>query len=233
MSNEARVIITIDGPAGTGKSTVAHRLAAALGLEFLDTGAMYRAAALAALESSLDGDDGAAIADVLRGAPMRFDWSVDPPALHMGDRDVSERLRDADVSRIVSRVAAQPAVRSVLVEQQRRIAAEHPRLVTEGRDQGSVVFPDAPLRLYLDADVAIRAQRRIDQLRAAGRTVDEGVIIEEIRNRDHIDSTRADGPLIRPKGAVSVDTSNRTLEEVVDLLESIARERLPAAGFVP
>jgi cytidylate kinase len=232
MALVERVIITIDGPAGTGKSTVAHQLARRLGLEFLDTGAMYRAAALVAIEQDIAPDDGEALAAALRRVSMAFDWRREPPPLCLGQRDVSERLRDADVAAIVSVVAAQRAVRRVLVQQQRQIAADHPRLVTEGRDQGSVVFPDAPLRFYLDAAVTVRAQRRIDQLPELGKPVDEVAIHEELRTRDHIDSTRADGPLVRPAGAVYVDTEQHTLEEVVSMLESIARERLPAAEVV-
>jgi cytidylate kinase len=225
------VVITIDGPAGTGKSTVAHLLARRLGLEFLDTGAMYRAAALIAIEQALDPEDGPAVAEAVRAAHMHFDWQSDPPRLMLDHREVSRRIRDMDVSEIVSIVAAQPELREVLVEHQRRIARRHPRLVSEGRDQGSVVFRDAPLRFYLDADVQVRASRRIAQLVAAGRPVDEGRIVHDIRERDRIDSTRSDGPLIRPEGAVTIDTGDRSVEQVVSLMEAIARERLGDAGF--
>lgn len=226
-------IVTIDGPAGTGKSTVAHHLAARLGLEFLDTGAMYRAAALLAIESGIAPEDGPALATVIERTGMRFDWTLDPPALLLGGRDVSDRIRDADVAAVVSQVAAQPAVRRVLVGWQRRIGAEHPRLVTEGRDQGSVVFPEAPLRLYLDADEDVRAARRARQLEAKGRAVDEEAIRREIRRRDSIDSSRRDAPLTCPEGAIVLDTTALTLDEVVDRLEEIARESLPEAPFAP
>ena len=225
------VIITIDGPAGTGKSTVAHRLAATLGFEFLDTGAMYRAAALVAIDRDIAPGDGPALAEALGSVRFRFDWAADPPRTMLDDRDVSARIRDRDVSEIVSMVAAQPEVREVLVRRQRAIAEEHPRLVTEGRDQGSVVFPDAPLRIYLDADVKERARRRQAQLASAGRSVDPSAVMSGIRERDRIDSTRPDGPLIRPEGAVVVDTTRRSEDQVVECLVSIAREQLPEAGF--
>jgi cytidylate kinase len=228
-----QIIITIDGPAGTGKSAVAHRLARRLGLDYLDTGAMYRAAALLALEQGIDPADGVALAEALRRVGVRFDFTSEPPRLLVDRRDVSARIRDMDVSAVVSIVAAQKPVRAVLVEQQRRIADEHPRLVTEGRDQGSVVFPDAPLRFYLDADPAERARRRIAQLAEQGRAVDEDAVVRDIRERDELDRTRADAPLIRPEGAIVVDTTDLSLEDVVRTLEDHARrclglgERLP------
>ena len=225
------VIITIDGPAGTGKSTVAHLLAGRLGVDFLDTGAMYRAAALVALEGRIDPGDGPALAAAVAELDLHFDWRRDPPRIMVGDRDISRRIRDLDVAEVVSIVAAQAELRSVLVEQQRRIAADHPRLVTEGRDQGSVVFPDAGARFYLDADIEVRANRRARQLIAAGMDVDHEQIAQGIIERDRIDSSRSDGPLIRPQGAIAVDTSELTAEQVVDELERLSRELFPDARF--
>lgn len=219
----AGVIITIDGPAGTGKSTVAHRLAERLGLDFLDTGAMYRAAALVAVEQGIDPADGAALAEALSASDLHFDWKTDPPRIMLGARDVSSRIRDLDVSEIVSIVAGRGEVREVLVAQQRRIGAAHPRLVSEGRDQGSVVFPDAAVRFYLDADVEVRAKRRVAQLVEAGKDADHDRVVRDIVERDRLDSSRADGPLIRPEGAVAVDTTERSIEQVVDELERLSR----------
>ena len=220
------LVITIDGPAGTGKSSVANRLAQRLGLEFLDTGAMYRAAALLALELGLSPDGGHELAAAIGREPPRFDWKSSPPRLLLGNRDVSERIRDADVTGIVSRVAACPEVRRQMVAWQRAAAMQHPRLVTEGRDQGSVVFPDAPLRIYLDADPQVRARRRAEQLRAAGRAADEADILRGILERDRIDSGRSEGPLRVPEGAERVDTSTLDLLGVVERLETLARARL-------
>ncbi len=224
------VIITIDGPAGTGKSTVARLLARRLGLAFLDTGAMYRAAALLAIEEGMAPDDGPALAKAVGRIDLHFDFADDPPRVMLGDRDVSLRIRDLDVGEIVSVVAAQGPLRRVLVGMQRAIARAHPRLVSEGRDQGSVVFPDAAVRFYLDADVAERARRRAEQLEAAGIKVDHDRVIREISQRDELDSGRTDGPLLRPPGAIEIDSSRRTAEEVVEELARIARERLGRAG---
>lgn len=225
------VIITIDGPAGTGKSSVAHRLASRLGLDFLDTGAMYRAAALIALETGIDPDQGEALAAAISDMGVRFDWQSDPPRLMLDDRDVSARIRDLDVSGIVSIVAAQSPVRNVLVERQRDIAEAHPRLVTEGRDQGSVVFPDAAVRFFLDASIEVRAQRRIKQLASAGQSIDEHEIRSDIEARDRLDTSRDDAPLIKPEGAIVIDSSNKSLPEVVEEMERIVRDRLPDAEF--
>jgi CMP/dCMP kinase len=225
------VIITIDGPAGTGKSTVAHLLAKRLGLEFLDTGAMYRAAALIALEHSIVPSEGFDLAEAVYQSDLHFDWRTDPPQLMLGQREIGRRIRDLDVSAIVSIVAAQRPVRRMLVQQQQRVAQQHPRLVTEGRDQGSVVFPDAALRFYLHADVKIRADRRVAQLAASGKSVDEARIVQDIQDRDRLDQTRPDGPLVRPIGAIDIDTGDRSAQEVVDIMESIAREKLPDAQF--
>jgi cytidylate kinase len=230
-SSQRHVIITIDGPAGTGKSTVAHLLAKRLGLEFLDTGAMYRAAALIALERSIDPCDGPELAAAVHDAELHFDWKSDPPRLLIGHRDASRRLRDLDVSSIVSLVAAQGELRRVLVQQQRKIAQRHPRLVSEGRDQGSVVFPDASLRFYLDADVRVRADRRVAQMVAAGKAVDHERIVHDIRERDRLDASRPEGPLIRPHGAIVIDTGDLNAQQVVDTLETLVREALPDAGF--
>ncbi|MFG0330430.1 MAG: (d)CMP kinase [Phycisphaerales bacterium] len=223
------VTITIDGPAGTGKSTIARLLAQRLGLEFLDTGAMYRAAALLALENGVDLTDGPAIARLIDDSHMRFDWTADPPDLCVEFpecRSLMTRIRDADVSAAVSAVSAAPEVREAMVARQRKIRNAHPRLVSEGRDQGSVVFPDANVKFYLDASPRIRAQRRVDQLRELGRPVDLEVIERDIIRRDAADRTRAVGPLVIPDEAIVVDTSSLSIDEVIDTLASTVHERL-------
>lgn len=229
MSATGSFIVTIDGPAGTGKSTVAHRLAKRLGLEFLDTGAMYRAAALEALDRSIDLTDGEAIAQLVREIELRFDWKSDPPELLVDGKPVGERIRTPQVTKAVSYVASNPMVRAAMVVSQRKIASLHRRLVTEGRDQGSVVFADADVRIYLDARPEIRAGRRVEQLRAKGIVTTESEVLAQIIERDRMDSSRRDGPLICPRGADVVDTSDIHIDEVIDRLEEIVRRRAGAA----
>lgn len=222
-------IVTIDGPAGTGKSTVAHRLAKRLGLEFLDTGAMYRAAALEAMRRGIDVADGERVASLVRSIEIRFDWTTDPPALLVDGEPVGEAIRTPAVTRAVSLVASNTAVRHAMVEAQRTIASLHPRLVTEGRDQGSVVFPDADVRIYLDARPEIRARRRVEQLRTKGIETTEGEVLAGIIERDRMDSSRRDGPLVCPTGADIVDTSSIDVDDVIDRLEEIVRLRASGA----
>lgn len=219
------IIITIDGPAGTGKSTVARSLAKRLGLDFLDTGAMYRAAAAILIDRNIDEDEVGELVSAVIGADLHFDWSQDPPTILAWDTPIDHRIRSDDVTRKVSFVATLPELRSHMVRKQRIIFAQHPRLVTEGRDQGSVAFPDAPVKFYLDADPKVRAERRIEQL-----GLDDSVSVEEmcerILERDRIDSTRNDGPLVCPDDAVVIDTSALSIEEVIDEMERVVRDRL-------
>jgi cytidylate kinase len=221
------LIITLDGPAGSGKSTVARRLAQRLGLEFLDTGAMYRGITAEVLDERLDPiAQRDAVVDLAHHMLVRFDWNTDPPRLHVNGRDLTHRLRDPDVTSRVSDIAAMPEIRRLMVHAQQSIGREHPRLVTEGRDQGSVVFPGAQVKFYVDAAAKVRAHRRAAQLREMGRDANESEILEQIIARDHRDAHRADGPLIKPTDAVMVDTSSMTLDEVLDHLEREVRARV-------
>lgn len=235
-----KLIITIDGPAGTGKSSVARALARRLGMDFLDTGAMYRAAALIAIEAGIPLDDPARIVIAVRSQDMRFDFSIDPPELLCSGRSVMERIRTQEVTGIVSPIAAIAALRQDLVARQRQIAHEHPRLVTEGRDQGTVVFPDADVKLYLDASAEVRALRRAEQaglvrpIGTAGavstpdaRAVDQ--LRREIIARDASDSSRTDGPLMCPCDAKRIDTSHMSFDQVVEALEAHVRAHVDAA----
>lgn len=224
------LIVTLDGPAGSGKSTVARLLASRLGVEFLDTGAMYRGLTAACRDAGIDPAAAPdAAADLARQVNLTFDWRTDPPRLHVDDRDITDRLRDADVTGRVSQLAAIPAVRDVMVALQQQIGRDHPRLVTEGRDQGSVVFPEAQRKFYLDAAPPVRAARRAAQLREAGKETDEKQILDQILQRDHRDAHRDVAPLICPDDALRVDTSDMSLDEVVDYLERQVRETCPAA----
>lgn len=219
-------IITIDGPAGTGKSSVSRELARRIGLDFLDTGAMYRAAAAIIIDHAIDPGDHDAIVAKVAQADLHFDWGADPPTILAWDAPIDHRIRDADVTAIVSPIAAIGKLREHLVRKQRIIAHQHPRLVSEGRDQGSVVFPGACVKFYLDADPVVRAGRRADQLRAEGRDADEAALLADILERDRSDSTRKDGPLVCPEDAVVIDTSHLTREQVVERLEDEVRVRI-------
>ena len=220
MSLSHRFVVTIDGAAGTGKSTVAQELARRLGTECLDTGAMYRAIAVLSVDFNIDPTDGEKLTTAIRKIGIHFDWEKKPPTIHIGNDDVSQRVRELDISGVVSIVAKQTEVREFLVEQQRAIGENHPLLVTEGRDQGSVVFPNADMKFFLEATVDERTKRRVKQLRDAGTTVNDDEIQQDIEARDEIDSTRIDGPLSCPDDAIVINTSSMSMTEVVDVMES-------------
>lgn len=218
VPSDRPIIITIDGPAGTGKSTVARTLAQRLGLDFLDTGAMYRAAAAIMLDREFEKDQVGELVSTVIGADLHFDWSQDPPTILAWDTPIDHRIRAQEVTDLVSFVATLSELRQHMVRKQRIIFAQHPHLVTEGRDQGSVVFPDAAVKFYLDADPKIRAKRRIDQLGIDHQTMSLETMCERIIERDRIDSTRQDGPLVCPDDAIRLDTSSLSIDDVVDLM---------------
>lgn len=226
QSPSTPIIITIDGPAGTGKSTVARALAERLKLDVLDTGAMYRAAAAITIDHGLSLDEPEAIVEVLMDADLHFDWQCDPPEMLAWLKPMNARLRRPDVTALVSQIARIAALRAHLVRKQRIIANQHPRLVTEGRDQGSVVFPEASVKFYLDADASERARRRTDQLRDEGEIVEVEEVLQRLMSRDYLDSTRDDGPLVCPDDAIIVDTTSMEFDEVVDTLERLTIGRL-------
>ena len=209
------MIVTIDGPAGTGKSTVARSVAQRLGYDFLDTGAMYRAIGLEAVRREADLANTRELAFIAQHCRIEFDWTQSPPSVLLNGEPVTHLLRSGEATRAASYVATVPAIRERLVEQQREIGQHHPGLVTEGRDQGSVVFPDAAFKFYLDADPAERARRRARQLRDRGEIVEERAIYEEMLDRDRRDTGRAVAPLIVPPDAVRIDTTGLSQEEVI------------------
>ena len=209
------MIVTIDGPAGTGKSVVARAVAAELGYAFLDTGAMYRAIGLEAVRREADLADPRELAWVARHCRIDFDWGTDPPGVVLNGEPVGGRLRGKAATDAASHVAVVPEIRAGLVEQQQRIGREKGELVTEGRDQGSVVFPDAGAKFFLDADPAVRAQRRADQLRARGEVVDQQEIQRDMEQRDERDRNRDVAPLRPAEGAEVVDTTDMTQEQVI------------------
>ncbi len=216
-------IVAIDGPSGAGKSTVARGVADELGFDVLDTGAMYRAVTLAVLEAGIDPRDG----DASAAAARRADVDQQGPVTRLDGRDVSAEIRSAAVTEAVSTVSAHPAVRVVLVERQRRWAATHGGGVVEGRDIGTVVFPDAVLKAFLDASDAERARRRRDEAAPHARdTLD--AVQADLDRRDRLDSTRAVSPLQPAPDALRIDTTARTADEVVAELVSEFRERTRA-----
>jgi cytidylate kinase len=187
---------------------------------------MYRAAAAIVLDHQIDRADIDAIVARVASADLHFDWTADPPTILAWDRPIDHRIRDADVTAIVSPISGIGRLREHMVRKQRIIAAQHPRLVSEGRDQGSVVFPGADVKFFLDADPRVRARRRADQLRADGRDADEAALLADILERDRSDSTRKDGPLVCPDDAIVIDTSPLTREQVVERLEDEVRMRI-------
>jgi CMP/dCMP kinase len=205
-------VIAIDGPAGAGKSTVARALAARLGLEYLDTGAMYRAVTFAALRHGLDLDDEAAVARLAQQVTME----VGDHGVLVDGVDATIEIRTPEVTRAVSRVAANSGVRAELVDRQRAWGTARGGGVIEGRDIGSVVFPDAVLKLYLTATPRVRAERRVAE---AGGDVDE--IEAAIGARDNFDSTRADSPLTQAHGSAVLDTTGLSIAEVLDRIEGM------------
>jgi len=217
-------VVALDGPAGTGKSTVAQRLANRLGIHYLDTGAMYRAATVAVLRAEVDPADEDAVSSVV--AASRIEVSLDPSAQRtaLDGADVSVPIRSAQTTAAVSAVSAVGRVRDLLVQQQRELIRRGP-VVAEGRDIGSVVWPDAELKVYLTAREEVRALRRAGQLGERDVTG----IAESMRRRDDFDSSRAVSPLRRPDGAVEVDTSDLSIDEVVSLLAELAQRTMPVA----
>lgn len=206
-------VIAIDGPAGSGKSTVARRLAERLGLEYLDTGAMYRSVAFAAMAREVDLADAEAIVELARTS----DIQIDDTTVVVDGVDATTQIRGPEVTRSVSTVAAISGVREVLRVRQRAWAVERGGGVLEGRDIGTVVFPDAALKVYLSASVSVRAERRAGEVSA----LDYETVAADLAARDAADSTRQHDPLTQAPDAVHIDTTDLTVDQVVD--ELIAR----------
>jgi cytidylate kinase len=214
------VIITIDGPAGTGKSSVALAVAQRLGFDFLDTGAMYRAIGLEALRREANLENQRELTFIAKHARIEFDWSKHPPTVTLNGDSVGHLLRGGEATRAASYVAVVPAIRQILVAQQQQIGRERGNLVTEGRDQGTIVFPNAEFKFYLDATPQERARRRVGQLRARGEIVDAAEVLSQIIARDDRDKNRTVGPLAVPKDARTIDTTRMSQDQVVDHIVS-------------
>lgn len=215
------MIVTMDGPAGSGKSTAARKLAERLGFAFLDTGAMYRAVAYACLEQHLELDNVAAIGKLAQSLHITFDED----RLLINGKDVTDHLRSSEVTGSASRVAALPAVRETLVKLQRE-AARGKDMVTEGRDQGTVVFPKAECKFFLTADPQERARRRLLELQEQGQTLELEEVLHQIQERDERDASREVAPLKPADDALIIDTTGVELDDVLNRLEQIVRERM-------
>ncbi len=207
-------VVTLDGPAAAGKSTTARALAERLGFQFLDTGAFYRALALKAHRVGLSADDGPGLGAMARGTSIRVSGSPQHYHVYLDDEDVSGAIRSPQVSELASRVAAVPEVRRTLVGWQRAMREQGP-LVGEGRDLGTVVFPDAEVKVFLDADVGTRALRRCRELQAHGLPAGLEDVRADLQRRDDRDRNRADSPLKPAPDAIVVDTSGMELESQV------------------
>ena len=215
--------VAIDGPAGSGKTTVAHALARRLGVLYLDTGAMYRAVALAAIRAGVDPADRTAVLGLAHANPVHAE--VDPAVplgfrIFAGTAELGDELYGNDVSRIVSIVAAQPEIRAYLVERQREIAARRP-VIMAGRDIGTVVLPDAPFKIFLTASVEERVERRLAELAERGAPVDRPTLRAEIVERDRLDEERTISPLRAASDAIEIDSTGLPIDAVVERIVAI------------
>ena len=222
------MIIAVDGPAGAGKSTVTRKLAKRLGFMFLDTGAMYRAVTLVALENEIPLDDNERLADIAKTIELRFDGDT----VFIDGQDKTKEIRTPEVTRKIKSVADAVEVREHLVSLQRRIAATGD-FVCEGRDQGTVAFPNAECKIFLTASTRFRAIRRALQLKEAGKDVTVEEVISDMNIRDYNDENRPVGRLMKADDAIEVNTDNKTIEDVVDELEQIVKDSIANASIAP
>lgn len=222
-------VIAIDGPAASGKSTTARRVAQELGFLHLDTGAMYRAFTLKVLRAGKDPGDAAAVSALVGMTQIELRRAGDSLAVLLDGEDVTLAIRSEEVTKTVSTVSSLRSVREAMVREQRRAAGQSD-VVAEGRDIGTVVFPHADLKFYMIAGIDARARRRQAELMLQGVETDLGVLARAIRERDRLDSTRAESPLRKAADAVEIDTSNLTIDEQVALVSGIVRQRLEREG---
>ena len=222
------VVVAVDGPAGTGKSSVSRGLARALQARYLDTGAMYRIVTLAVLRAGVDPAARAAVEAVAAGAQLSVGHDPDEDRSYLDGQDVSSEIRGDEVTKAVSAVSSVPAVRTRLVDLQRTLASGPGNVVVEGRDIGTVVLPDADVKVFLTASAETRARRRNDQNVAAGLPDDYAGVLADVRRRDHLDSTRAVSPLRAASDAVVVDTSEMTESDVIAHLLQLVQQRSEA-----
>jgi CMP/dCMP kinase len=223
------LVIAVDGPAGTGKSSVSRGLARALGARYLDTGAMYRIVTLAVIRAGVDLADTLAIEEAAADVPLSVGYNPDEDRAYLDAEDVSAEIRGDEVTKAVSAVSAIPAVRARLVGLQRELAAGPSSVVVEGRDIGTVVLPNADVKIFLTASAEERARRRNDQNIASGLGDDYEAVLADVKRRDHLDSTRVVSPLRAADDALVVDTSDMTEPEVLAHLLELVQQRAGAS----
>jgi len=223
------LVIAVDGPAGTGKSSVSRGLARSLDARYLDTGAMYRIVTLAVLRAGVDLEDVDAIGATAASAGLAVGYDPDEDRCYLAEEDVSAEIRGDEVTKAVSAVSAVPAVRTRLVQLQRELAAGEGSVVVEGRDIGTVVLPDADVKIFLTASAEERARRRNDQNVAAGLPDAYEAVLADVKRRDHLDSTRAVSPLRAADDALVVDTSDMTESQVIAHLLELVKQRAGAS----
>ena len=217
--------IAIDGPAGAGKSTIARSLASKLGYIYVDTGALYRAVGVNAMRSGADTKNAEQVGATLADADVSLRFVGGEQRVFIGDEDVSVEIRTPEASMAASNVSAIPAVREFLFDLQRDIAAKN-NCIMDGRDIGTVVLPNAQVKIFLTASAEVRAKRRYDELLAKGMQADYNQVLEEMIQRDYQDSHRAIAPLKQADDAVLVDTSDMNLEQVIETLDNIVKENI-------
>jgi cytidylate kinase len=228
MPDQSMPVITVDGPGGSGKGTIAMRVAEKLGWHFLDSGALYRLVAVAAMDREVPATDEEALGQVARSLDVTFGISGEGMVILLDGNYITGRLRSEAVSVIASKIAAFPGVRSALVERQRAFR-KSPGLVADGRDMGTVIFPDAILKIFLTANAQARAERRYKQLKDKGESVNLSRLFRDIKKRDERDSNRAISPLKPADDAHIIDSTELGIKEVLDIIEKLI-DKLPISN---